>query len=114
MFKESYEKLENVVKLNPKFYNAKFAQAEVLFHLNKPQEAIGILQSLPEDLHLSKDFLYLSSINYTALAQLSPSNYNIKMAMEYCDKIKELYPLEYDWEETRDYLQETLKTSERH
>jgi len=72
------------------------------------------LLSLPEDLHESKDFLYLSSMCYASLAQLLPSTYNMDRAVYYSDKIKELYPDEPDWKDTKEYIQETLKTSERH
>ena len=114
MYKDAIEKLDNAIQIDENFYGAKFVKAEALLGLNKPQEAIGVLTSLPDWLYDSKDFLNLCSISYTNLAQLSPSNYNIETAKYYCNKLKELYPGETVYEKAQEYIQETLKTNERH
>ncbi len=80
--------------------------------IKKPQEAIGLLQTLPKEYFDTRDFLYISMISYDNLAQLSPSQYNINKAIEYCDRLTDKYSNEYKLDGIRQRLEETLKSIE--
>lgn len=110
MYKDAIEKLDKILEMEPEYYDAVFTKAEVLNELNKPQEAIGLLQMLPEELHDTRDFLSISMTSYNNLAQLSPSHYNISKAIEYCDRLTDKYSSEYKLSDVRHRLEETLKT----
>ena len=80
--------------------------------MKKPQEAIGLLQTLPNEYHDTRDFLYINTISYDNLAQLSPSQYNITKAIEYCDRLTDKYSSESKISDLRHRLEETLKSIE--
>ena len=112
MFQDAIEKIDKLIKIEPQYYQAIFTKAEVLNAMHKPQEAIGILQSLPEYLHDTRDFLYISMISYDNLAQLSPSHYNISKAIEFCDRLTDKYSSEYKLDDLRNKLDKSLKSIE--
>ena len=51
-------------------------------------------------------------ISYDNLAQMSPSQYNVNKAIEYCDRLTNKYGSEYKLNDLRNRLEETLKTVE--
>lgn len=112
LYQDAIEKLDKLIEKNPKYYEAILTKAEVLNSLKKPKEAIGLLQTLPKEYHDTRDFLYISTISYDNLAQLSPSHYNISKALEYCDRLTDKYSTEYKLDGIRQRLEETLKTIE--
>ncbi|MCR5261442.1 MAG: tetratricopeptide repeat protein [Candidatus Gastranaerophilales bacterium] len=112
MYQDAIEKLDKLIQINPQYYEAILTKAEVLNALKKPQEAIGLLQTLPKEYYDTRDFLYISTISYDNLAQLSPSHYNISKALEYCDRLTDKYSTEYKLDGIRQRLEETLKTVE--
>ena len=91
MLHDALEKLDKLIELDKDYYEAAYTKAEVLNSLKKPQEAIGLLQSLPSEIQDSKDFLYLSMISYNNLAQLTPSHYNISKAIDFCNRLTDKY-----------------------
>ena len=112
MYHDALEKLDKVIQLKPDYYEAILTKAEVLNAIKKPQEAIGLLQTLPKEYFDTRDFLYISMISYDNLAQLSPSQYNINKAIEYCDRLTDKYSNEYKLDGIRQRLEETLKSIE--
>lgn len=110
MYYDAIEKLDKILEIDPKYYEAAFTKAEVLNSLKKPQEAIGVLQSLPNELHDTRDFLYISTISYDNLAQQTPTQYNINKAIEFCDRLTDKYSSEYKLDDIRNRLEESLKT----
>lgn len=112
LYQDAIEKIDKLLKQKPDYYEAIFTKAEVLNALKKPQEAIGLLQTLPNEYHDTRDFLYINTISYDNLAQLSPSQYNITKAIEYCDRLTDKYSSESKISDLRHRLEETLKSIE--
>ncbi|MGN0013803.1 MAG: tetratricopeptide repeat protein [Candidatus Gastranaerophilaceae bacterium] len=112
MYHDALEKLDKLITIAPDFYQGIYTKAEVLNLLKKPEEAIELLQTLPEKLHDTKEFLYISMISYNNLAHISPSHYNVDKAIEYCDCLTDKYSSEYNLNDIRQKLTETLKTIE--
>ena len=112
MYQDATEKLDKLIEINPQYYEAILTKAEVLNEMKKPQEAIELLQTLPKEYHDTREFLYISTISYDNLAQLSPSHYNISKALEFCDRLTDKYSNEYKLDGIRQRLEETLKTVE--
>ncbi|MBQ2644085.1 DUF3808 domain-containing protein [bacterium] len=112
LYQDALDKIDKLLEINPEYYEAILTKAEVYNALKKPKEAIGLLQTLPKEYHDTRDFLYISTISYDNLAQLSPSHYNISRALEYCDRLTDKYSNEYKMESIRQRLEETLKMVE--
>lgn len=112
MLHDALEKLDKLIELDKDYYEATYTKAEVLNSLKKPQEAIGLLQSLPSEIQDSKDFLYLSMISYNNLAQLTPSHYNISKAIDFCNRLTDKYGNEEKIEDLRSKLKHILETVE--
>ncbi len=110
MYYDAIEKLDKLISIDSKYYEAVFTKAEVLNSLNKPQEALGVLQSLPQELHDTRDFLYISTISYDNIAQQSPTQYNINKAIEFCNRLTDKYSTEYKMNDLLHRLTESLKT----
>lgn len=110
MYYDAIEKLDKLLVIDPKYYEAIFTKAEVLNSIKKPQEAIGVLQSLPKELHDTREFLYISTISYDNIAQQSPTQYNINKAIEFCNRLTDKYSTEYKMDDLLHRLTETLKT----
>lgn len=110
MYYDAIEKLDKLLTIDPKYYEAAFTKAEVLNSLKKPQEAIGVLQALPQELHDTRDFLYISTISYDNIAQQAPTQYNINKAIECCNRLTDKYSTEYKMDDLLHRLTESLKT----
>ncbi|MDD3237870.1 MAG: DUF3808 domain-containing protein [Candidatus Gastranaerophilales bacterium] len=114
LFKESIEKSDYCLTIDNNFLAAKYVKAEALLGLKRPHEALGLIQDISDEKRNTQEFLHISAIIYTNLAQLSPSDYNINTAIECCNKVIDHYPEEAAWEKENTKILETLKTSERH
>lgn len=112
MYADAIDKIDKIIKIEPEYYEAVFTKAETLNSMNKPQEAIGLLQSMPQEYHDTKDFLFISMNSYKRLAELLPSHYNISKAIEYCDRLTDKYSSEYKLNDIKNKLEEILSKIE--
>jgi len=112
MLHDALEKLDKLIEIDGEYFDAVFTKAEVLNSLKKPQEAIGLLQTLPSEIQDTKDFLYISMISYDNLAQVTPSHYNISKAIDFCNRLTDKYGNEEKIENLRHKLEQILETVE--
>lgn len=112
MYTDATDKIDKLLAIDSKYYEAIYTKAEVLNELNKPQEAIGVLQGLPQEYHDTRDYLFVMMNSYKHLAELSPSQYNINKAIEYCERLTNKYSTEYKLEDIKSSLEETLRKIE--
>lgn len=113
MYPEALLKLDKIISFAPDFYEAIFTKVEVLNYLGRPQDAVKLVSSLPEEIKDTKDFLYNAMISYKNLAQKMPSRYNVDVAMQYCDRLTDKYSREYKTDGIRQELEEISKLTER-
>ena len=83
-----------MLSIAPDYYEVIYTKAEILCAVKKPQEAIEILNTIPDELKNKREFLYISMISYYTLAQLEPTRYNIEKAMEYNNELTNKYSSE--------------------
>ncbi|MBR6163518.1 tetratricopeptide repeat protein [bacterium] len=112
LYYDTIEKVEELLLKEPDSLKGKYLKIDSLIKINKVQNALGLLREIPESEHESAVYLYLNYLAYFSLAQENPTNYNKSTTLYYCDKMKELYPDEEDWEKTKNYITGTLKTEE--
>ncbi len=90
-FSDAIEKFEQAFCLNENLILAQFGKCECLVKLNKPKEALGILQNYEDTNPEDKDFLVAKLIAYVKLNELEESEYYKKTSIDICDKIISIY-----------------------
>lgn len=87
IYTDAIEKADILLNKNPDNKEAKFIKVQTLINLRKPQEALNILDSIPDEDKQTEIFTYLSYLAYKILVEDNPSNYNENMLNEYLNKI---------------------------
>ena len=90
LFNDAIEKTDLILKKYPDNTEAKLIKSHCLINLNKVQEAINILCSLPEDQQNSILFVYLNYLAYKTLVEESQNHYNESMLNLYAEKLYEM------------------------
>ena len=87
IYSDAIEKTDMILNKNPDNKEAKLIKAHTLINLNKPQEALNILDSLKDEDKQTEIYNYLCYLAYKILVEVNPSNYNENMLKEYMNKL---------------------------
>lgn len=90
IYSDAIEKTDILLNKNPNHFEAKLIKIHTLINLNKPQEAINILESFTESEKENVMYSYLSYLAYKILVEENPSNYNENMFNNYLNKVNEM------------------------
>ena len=114
LYNEAIEKIDSLLEQESENTEAKFIKIQALISLRKPQEAIAIIHSIPENKQNSQLFIYLNYLAYKILVEDSPSNYNENMLNSYAEKLSEE---NFDYSEDNEmaaYIHKTLNINKGH
>ena len=90
IYSDAIEKADILLSKNPDNFEAKLIKIHTLINLNKPQEAISILESFNDSEREREIHTYLSYLAYKVLVEDNPSNYNENMFNHYLNKVNEM------------------------
>ncbi len=108
LYNDSIEKIDVLLSMYPENKEAKYIKAHSLINLNKAQEALNILYSMPDEEKSSGLFAFLNYLAYKILVQESPSNYNENMLDLYIKRLEDLNFDNYSNIEIMNYLNKML------
>jgi tetratricopeptide (TPR) repeat protein len=90
IYSDAIEKTDIILNKNPENTEAKLIKIQTLINLNKPQEAINLLESFSDSEKEQGMHTYLSYLAYKVLVEDNPSNYNENMFNHYLNKVNEM------------------------
>ena len=108
IYSDAIEKSELLLSKNPDNNDAKLIKIQALINVRKAQEAINLLEMLPEEVKQKEIYNYLCYFAYKILVEDNPSNYNKNMLNEYEEKIKDIETETFSTNGINSYIINTL------
>ena len=108
IYSDAIEKAELLLSKNPDNNDAKLIKIQALINVRKAQEAINLLEMLPEEIKQKEIYNYLCYFAYKILVEDNPSNYNNNMLNEYEEKIKDIKTETFSTNGINSYIMNTL------
>ncbi len=90
IYRDALEKADKLLEKNPAHKTAKIIKAQVLININRPSDAIMLLNSQDEQAKNQPISVYLFYLAYKLLVEENYSNYNESMLKFYSEKLDKL------------------------